>query len=55
LPPTLHWFYWEAYTTWLSGFALLCLLYFLRAEAYLIDPASRHCPSRRRSSSLWRF
>jgi uncharacterized membrane protein len=39
LPPTLHWFYWEAYATWLSGFALLCLLYFLRAEAYLIDPA----------------
>ena len=39
LPPTLHWFYWEAYTTWLSGFALLCLLYFARAEAYLIDPA----------------
>jgi uncharacterized membrane protein len=39
LPPTLHWFYWEAYTTWWSGFALLCLLYFLRAEAYLIDPA----------------
>ncbi len=39
LPPTLHWFYWEAYTTWLSGFGLLCLLYFLRAEAYLIDPA----------------
>jgi uncharacterized membrane protein len=39
LPETLHWFYWEAYTTWLSGFALLCLLYFLRAEAYLIDPA----------------
>ncbi len=39
LPETLHWFYWEAYTTWLSGFALLCLLYFLRAEAYLIDPS----------------
>jgi uncharacterized membrane protein len=39
LPSTLHWFYWEAYTTWLSGFALLCLLYFFRAEAYLIDPA----------------
>jgi uncharacterized membrane protein len=39
LPPTLHWFYWEAYTTWLSGFALLCLLYFVRAEAYLIEPA----------------
>ena len=39
LPPILHWFYWEAYTTWLSGFGLLCLLYFLRAEGYLIDPA----------------
>ena len=39
LPSKLHWFYWEAYSTWLSGFALLCLLYFLRAEAYLIDPA----------------
>jgi uncharacterized membrane protein len=39
LPPSLHWFYWEAYTTWLSGFVLLCLLYFFRAEAYLIDPA----------------
>ena len=39
LPPTLHWFYWEAYTTWLSGFFLLCLLYFWQAEAYLIDPA----------------
>jgi uncharacterized membrane protein len=39
LPPTLHWFYWEAYTTWLSGFTLLCLLYLWRAEAYLIDPA----------------
>jgi uncharacterized membrane protein len=39
LPPRLHWFYWEAYTTWLSGFGLLFLLYFLRAEAYLIDPS----------------
>ncbi len=38
LPATLHWFYWEAYTTWLSGFALLSLLYLFRAEAYLIDP-----------------
>ncbi|MGH8289937.1 MAG: urate hydroxylase PuuD [Steroidobacteraceae bacterium] len=39
LPPRLHWFYWEAYTTWLSGFGLLCLLYFHRAVIYLIDPA----------------
>lgn len=39
LPPTLHWFYWEAYTTFLSGFFLLCLLYYGQAEIYLIDPA----------------
>ncbi len=39
LPQTLHWFYWEAYTTWLSGFFLLCLLYFGQANVYLIDPA----------------
>jgi uncharacterized membrane protein len=37
LPPVLHWFYWEAYTTFLSGFFLLCLLYYGRAEVYLID------------------
>ncbi len=39
LPPTLHWFYWEAYSTWMSGFFLLCLMYFGKAEVYLIDPA----------------
>ncbi|MEP6939416.1 MAG: urate hydroxylase PuuD [Rudaea sp.] len=39
LPEALHWFYWEAYTTWLSGFFLLCLLYFGQAQTYLIDPA----------------
>jgi uncharacterized membrane protein len=37
LPEPLHWFYWEAYATWLSGFFLLCLLYFGQAEVYLID------------------
>ncbi|MEJ0007245.1 MAG: urate hydroxylase PuuD [Steroidobacteraceae bacterium] len=41
LPRTLHWFYWEAYSTWLSGMGLLSLLYFLQADAYLIDPAVR--------------
>ena len=39
LPATLHWFKWEAYTTWLSGFGLLSLLYLVRAEAYLTDPS----------------
>jgi len=38
LPPTLHWFYWEAYSTFLSGLFLLCLLYYAQAEVYLIDP-----------------
>ncbi len=37
LPEPLHWFMWEAYTTWLSGFALLILLYYLNPETYLID------------------
>jgi uncharacterized membrane protein len=39
LPRSLHWFYWEAYTTFLSGFFLLCLVYYGQAELYLIDPA----------------
>src|SRR5258706_16165806 len=38
VPESLHWFYWEAYWTWLSGMFLLCLLYFAKAELYLIDP-----------------
>jgi uncharacterized membrane protein len=38
LPASLHWFYWEAYSTFLSGFFLLCLLYYGQAEVYLIDP-----------------
>jgi len=37
LPEPLHWFKWEAYTTWLSGFALMVVLYYLDAETYLID------------------
>jgi uncharacterized membrane protein len=39
LPEHLHWFKWEAYTTWLSGFALLVVLYWLDADTRLIDPA----------------
>ena len=37
LPETLHWFKLEAYTTWLSGFALMIVLYYLNADTYLID------------------
>jgi uncharacterized membrane protein len=39
LPATLHWFKWEAYWTWITGFALLVLMYYVNAELYLIDPA----------------
>jgi len=38
LPETLHWFKWEAYSTWLSGMFLLLLLYWYSADVYLIDP-----------------
>ncbi len=41
LPETLHWFKWEAYTTWLSGFALLVVLYYVDADTYLVDPSVR--------------
>jgi len=37
LPKTLHWFKWEAYWTWLSGFALLVVMYYANARVYLID------------------
>ena len=37
LPEPLHWFKWEAYTTWLSGSALLVVLYYLDADTYLVD------------------
>ncbi|MBK8665145.1 MAG: urate hydroxylase PuuD [Burkholderiales bacterium] len=33
----LHWFYWESYSTWLSGFALFAVLYLWNASAFLID------------------
>jgi uncharacterized membrane protein len=38
MPEPLHWFKWEAYTTWLSGFALLVVLYYFDADVRLVDP-----------------
>ncbi|MEM8554069.1 MAG: urate hydroxylase PuuD [Pseudomonadota bacterium] len=38
MPEDLIWFKWESYATWLSGFALLILVYYLGAEFYLLDP-----------------
>ena len=37
LPDVLHWFKWEAYTTWLSGFALFVFLYYFNASTYLVQ------------------
>ena len=37
MPATLHWFKWEAYTTWLTGMVLLTVIYYLGADSYLID------------------
>ncbi len=37
LPEALHWFKWEAYTTWITGMFLLILVYWYGAEVYLVD------------------
>ena len=37
LPKNLHWFYWESYSTWLTGFALFTVLYLYQASTFLID------------------
>jgi len=37
LPGHLHWFYWESYSTWLTGFALFTVLYLFNAGTFLID------------------
>ena len=37
MPSHLHWFYWEAYSTWITGFALFTVSYLWNASAYLID------------------
>jgi len=36
MPQTLHWFKWEAYSTWLSGSCLLILMYYVQAQSYLV-------------------
>ncbi len=38
IPKDLHWFKYEAYFTWLSGFCLLAIVYYFNAKYYLIDP-----------------
>lgn len=38
LPKNLHWFKYEAYFTWMTGFALLTIVYYMDAKSFLIDP-----------------
>lgn len=45
MPEHLTWFKWESYATWLSGFALLVLVYYLGADLYLVDPAVADIPA----------
>ena len=37
LPEHLHWFIWESYSTWLTGFALFTVLYLFNAQTFLVD------------------
>lgn len=40
LPPQLHWFKWESYTTWITGFLLLIVVYYLGGRAMMVDAGS---------------
>jgi uncharacterized membrane protein len=44
MPSDLVWFKWESYATWLSGFALLVLVYWIGGELFLIDPTVADIP-----------
>jgi uncharacterized membrane protein len=39
MPRPLHWFKWQAYTTWLSGAALLIVVYYVSGRTLLTDPS----------------
>jgi len=42
VPPRLHWFMWEAYTTWISGFFLLGIVYYFGGAVFLVDRSVSH-------------
>ena len=42
MPDTLHWFKWQSYITWISGFILLIVVYYADGGTYLIDPGISH-------------
>lgn len=39
LPKELHWFKWESYSTWLTGFLLISTLYYFQAASWMVDPS----------------
>ena len=45
MPGNLHWFYWEAYSTWLTGFALFTVLYLFNAATFLVDKSIYDWPA----------
>jgi len=45
MPEKLHWFKWEAYSTWLSGIALLTVVYYLNPHLYLLPSGSELSPT----------
>ncbi len=45
LPQHLHWFYWESYSTWLTGFALFTVLYLFNAGTFLVDKSVYDWPA----------
>jgi uncharacterized membrane protein len=53
LPHPLHWFKWQAYTTWISGVALLFVVYYASDRAVLADPSLRSSIARSPSASGW--
>lgn len=44
MPEHLIWFKWESYATWLSGFTLMCLVYYVGADLYLVNPEVADIP-----------
>jgi uncharacterized membrane protein len=45
MPEGLHWFYWESYATWLSGFGLFTVLYLFNAGTFMVDKAVHDWPA----------
>src|ERR1044072_2013177 len=45
MPDHLHWFYWESYATWLSGFGLFTVLYLFNAGTFMVDKTVHDWPA----------